>query len=246
MSNEIIITGRWTLDALDSLLKKSSMIQGVGSRIDFVSGHFLGTPYKENTLMGSMDAPEIFIINLESVDCFTFIEYVEAMRLSGSFAEFKQTLQKIRYQKATVDYQKRNHFFTDWYQYNSGFVKDITAQIGAHNTVVMEKVLNLKEDKTSFLPGIVPAIRKVRYIPSIYMNDETIAKLKTGDYIGIYTDKAGLDVSHVGIFIQQSNMKVFRHASSVKTTAKVIDQDFKKYIVGKTGIVVLRPRRTNN
>lgn len=242
MSNEIIITGRWTLDALDSLLKKSSMIKGVGSRIDFVSGHFLGTPYKENTLMGGMDVPEIFIINLESVDCFTFIEYVEAMRLSGSFAEFKQNLQKIRYQQAKVDYQKRNHFFTDWYQYNSGFVKDITAQIGAHNTVVMEKVLNLKEDKTSFLPGIVPAVRKVRYIPSIYMNDETIAKLKTGDYIGIYTDKAGLDVSHVGIFIQQSNMKVFRHASSVKNTAKVIDQDFKKYIAGKPGIVVLRPR----
>ncbi len=242
MSKEIIITGRWTLDALDSLLKKLSTIDSTGSRIDFISEHFLGFPYKENTLIGSTDVPEIFIINLEAVDCFTFIEYAEAMRLSRSFAEFKQNLLRIRYQDGEVEYKKRNHFFTDWGQYNSGFVKDITSEIGDNNTVVVEKVFNLKEDKTSFLPGIDPIIRKVQYIPSKYINDETIQKLKTGDYIGIYTDKSGLDVSHVGIFIKKDKITVLRHASSVKTARKVIDQDFKKYIVAKPGIVVLRPQ----
>lgn len=242
MSNEIIITSKWTLDALDSLLQKSSMIESVSSRIDFISGHFLGVPYKENTLIGSADTSEIFIINLESVDCFTFIEYIEAMRLSGSFAEFKQNLQRTRYQDADVDYQKRNHFFTDWGQYNSGFVEDITIQIGSNKTVLNEKALNLKEDRTYFLPGIITRKRVIRYIPSIAIDDDIIGKLKAGDYIGIYSDKAGLDVSHVGIFIQKANMAVLRHASSEKTVKRVIDQDFKKYIAGKPGIVVLRPR----
>lgn len=242
MSNEIIITGRWTLDALDCLLQKSIMIDSLGSRIDFISRHLIGTPYKENTLMGSTDVPEIFIINLESVDCFTFIEYIEAMRLSGSFAEFKQNVQRIRYQDAEIDYKKRNHFFTDWGQYNPGFVQDVTAEAGSNGTAIAENVLNLKENGTSFLPGIAPRARKIKYIPSAAVDEGVIAKLKTGDYIGIYTDKAGLDVSHVGVFIQKANMAVLRHASSEKTIRKVIDQDFKKYIAGKPGIVVLRPR----
>lgn len=242
MAKEIIITGRWTLDALDCLLQKSIMIDSIGSRIDFISGHLIGTPYKENTLMGSTDVPEIFIINLESIDCFTFIECVEAMRLSGSFADFKQKLQRIRYQDAEVDYKKRNHFFTDWAEYNPSFVQDVTAEAGGNGTSIAENVLNLKENGTCFLPDIAPRVRKVKYIPSAAIDEGVIAKLKTGDYIGIYSDKAGLDVSHVGIFIQKANMAVLRHASSEKTLRKVIDQDFKKYIADKPGIVVLRPQ----
>jgi len=71
--------------------------------------------------------------------------------------------------------------------------------------------------------------------------DKTIGQLfQTGDYIGIYSDLPGLDVSHVGIVVKDGPNINFRHASSA--ARKVIDEDFSEYIAGKPGIVVLRPR----
>ncbi len=246
MSKEIIITGKWDMKGLDSLLQDSCMISEPDEQIEFLSRQFLGIPYKENTLIGSMNTTEIFVINLESVDCLTFIEDIEAMRLSGSFAEIKSNLKKIRYRDAIVDYQNRNHFFTDWLEYNSEFVEDVTLKIGGGETIATEKMLNIKEDESYFLPGITPRFRKINYIPSAYLDDTLTAKLKTGDYIGIYSEQAGLDVSHVGIFVKSANIPVFRHASSERKHRYVIDQDFRRYISGKPGIVVLRPRRVIN
>ncbi len=240
MSKEIIITGKWTIDILNRLLKKFSSIDNLSSRIALISYHFLGIPYKENTLIGNIDMPERFVINLEAVDCFTFIEYVEAMSLSSSFDEFKNNLQRIRYQHKEVDYRKRNHFFTDWIQYNSAFIKDVTTEIGGNKTLFVDKTLNLKEDGTTYLYGINPIMRKVGYIPSNCINDELIDSIKTGDYIGIYSQKAGLDVSHVGILIKSDQLVLLRHSSSEKNIRKVIDQDFRSYIAEKLGIMILR------
>ena len=64
-------------------------------------------------------------------------------------------------------------------------------------------------------------------------------QLRTGDYIGIYSDLSGLDVSHVGIIVKDSLGIKFRHASSV--ARKVVDQDFATYISGKPGIIIIRP-----
>jgi hypothetical protein len=47
----------------------------------------------------------------------------------------------------------------------------------------------------------------------------------------------------VGILIKDGDKIYLRHASSLKKHRKVIDQDFKKYIVGKPGIIVLRPKQ---
>ena len=77
-----------------------------------------------------MQTPEVLTINLAGVDCFTLLDYVEAMRLSASFDDFKKNLKKIRYQSGIVDYQHRNHFFTDWIEFNSDLVADVTKQIG--------------------------------------------------------------------------------------------------------------------
>ena len=242
MSEEIIITGKWSLQELDALLRGACMIAGTGRRIAFLSSHFVGIPYKENTLIGDIETPEVFVVDLESVDCFTFLEYIEAMRLAGSFSEFKGKLKRIRYQDAKVDYRKRNHFFTDWIEYNSVFAEDITTQAGCNKTAFIKKTLNIKEDGTYFLPGIAPRTRMIKYIPSEAIDAGMIEKLKTGDYIGIFSEKEGLDVSHVGIFINNKGEAVLRHASSEKTLRKVVDQGFMDYIKNKPGIVVLRHR----
>ena len=83
--------------------------------------------------------------------------------------------------------------------------------------------------------------REISYIPSPAIAGPVFETIMTGDYIGIYSHAAGLDVSHVGIFIREGGKSYLRHASSQPEFRKVIDQDFQEYIQNKAGIIVLRP-----
>ncbi|MEE8328750.1 MAG: N-acetylmuramoyl-L-alanine amidase-like domain-containing protein [Thermodesulfovibrionia bacterium] len=238
-----IILGKWTRDKLNHLIGESTGIKHAGERIDFLSRNFLDMDYRESTLIGDADTPEAFVINLKGVDCFTFIDYIEAMRISRSFADFKENLKKIRYREGRVSYKNRNHFFTDWRKFNSGLVHDCTEQTGKKMTRGITKLLNYREDGMYFLQGIEPVQREIQYIPSHSIDDSVIKKIKTGDYAGIYSEKEGLDVSHVGIIIKGMNSIYLRHASSEKKHRKVIDQDFKSYISGTPGLILLRPKK---
>jgi hypothetical protein len=239
-NEETIILGKWTKEGLDSLLYESSQIKNVGKRIEFLSRQFMDLDYKESTLIGDINAPEVFVINFEGVDCFTYIDNIEAMRLSRSFSKFKVNLRKVRYKSGKVAFENRNHFFTDWQEFNSDFIQDVTRKIGSKKTIRVQKMLNEKEDGTYFLIGINPVQREIKYIPSDAIDDSVINKMRTGDYVGIYSHLAGLDVSHVGIVIKDGDKIYLRHASSQKKRRKVVDQDFKKYIASKPGIIVLR------
>jgi len=242
MTNGHIVLGRLSQNELNQIMRESSQIADIGRRIDFLSGRFLGIDYAESTLIGDKDTPEVFVINLERVDCFTFIEYVEAMHLSGTFSEFKENLRRVRYRSGEVSFINRNHFFTDWREFNSDFVEDATGKIGGDRAITIQKILNGKEDGTCFLPGIPSLSRDISYIPSDAIDDSVSDRLKTGDYAGIYSDIKGLDVSHVGIIVKKGDNIYLRHASSQKEIRKVVDRDFRKYIAGKPGIIILRPK----
>ncbi|WP_016260525.1 N-acetylmuramoyl-L-alanine amidase-like domain-containing protein, partial [Yersinia pestis] len=84
---------------------------------------------------------------------------------------------------------------TDWSSRPPLNAKDITAEISAH-TLTVTKYLNQKSDGGEFIPTLGVFKRDVSYIPAEFINDSVIDKLRTGDYIGIYTHIAGLDVTH--------------------------------------------------
>ncbi len=86
---EQILLGKWSEEKLNDLLREASSINGPGKRIDFLSGQFLDTKYQESTLIGNADTAEVFVINLEGFDCFTFLDYIEAMRRSVSFRNLR-------------------------------------------------------------------------------------------------------------------------------------------------------------
>jgi hypothetical protein len=240
MDDEHIQLGKWTKEKLDYLLAKAASIAEIGPRIAFISGQFLGTPYKESTLIGNADMPEVFTINLEAMDCFTYLDYVEAMRLSDSYSRFKVNLKRIRYYSGRVAYTHRNHFFTDWRERNPS-VTDVTGEIGRGGARVVPKRLNEKADGTCFTTAIPIAERDVTYIPAEAIDNTVIDSLETGDYVGIYAEASGLDVTHVGIMIKGTDATWMRHASSAPSRRKVVDQRLKLYMRGKPGIVVLRP-----
>lgn len=238
---KMIDFGKWTQDSLEHMLRKASTYTAAAERIDYISSFFLGVAYEESTLKGDLHTTEALVINLRAVDCFTFIDYVEAMRLSGSFEEFEKNLKSVRYLSGIVGFTSRKHFFTDWAEFNNDFIEDVTAALGGQKTMSDRKQLNNREDGTVFLRGIEPCERKVAYIPSVALDDRIVYKLQTGDYIGIYSASPGLDVSHVGIFIRSGENMYLRHASSEKKHRKVVDHDFKNYVAAKPGIIVLRP-----
>jgi hypothetical protein len=236
------ILGKWTEEKIDTLLRQSWSIDEISARIDFLSARFTYSKYSDGTLIGDAATPEVFVINLKEIDCFTYLDYVEAMTLSRSFAEFRENLRNIRYRSGVLTFENRNHFFTDWREVNADIVEDVTAYIAGDTSIEIEKTLNVKEDGTNFLNGIQPVKRQLSYIPSRMLNDELMEKLKTGDFIGIYSEIQGLDVSHVGIITIEDNIRYLRHASSAKEYRKVIDQDLKDYLLNKPGIIVLRPK----
>jgi hypothetical protein len=233
--------GKFSQDELDVLMACYSSIPDISVRIEFLSRRFLGISYRESTLIGDIFIPEVLVVNLEGVDCFTFIDYIEAMRLSESFSGFIDNLKKARYKFGSVSFENRNHFFSDWKESNSGTVHDITEEVGGMKAKKISKILNRKEDGSDYLPGIAPVEREISFISSPAIDDRILEKIMTGDYIGMCSDDAGLDVSHVGIFIREGGKSYLRHASSRTEFRKVIDQDFQEYIQNKPGIIIVRP-----
>lgn len=241
-SENVIKLGKWDERSLEGVMSSASLIPVQGERITFISARFLGTKYEPDTLIGSKEVKEALVVNLEGMDCFTYLDYVEAMRLSGSAREFVDTLKTVRYDGGNVEYSSRKHFFTQWSSESSDNIRDVTTHVGGARAISAVKELNLKGDGTLYLPGIPLRRQEVSYIPAADIDSAVIAKLKTGDYIGVYTDKEGLDVSHTGIFVRKEGGTYFRHASSKRSLMKVADEDFKTYFADKPGIVVFRPK----
>jgi hypothetical protein len=224
-----------------SILMDAAQLTEPGERVLRVSEPFLGVPYQAGTLIGGPGIPEELVANLEAVDCFTFLDYVESLRRSNTPGEFRSRLVEVRYRDGIIAWDHRRHFFTDWAAASGGRVVDVTLEIGGNRTEQATKTLNRKADGTLYLAGVAAQERIVRFLPIAALNDTILGRLRTGDYLGIYTPEAGLDVSHVGIVIRHAGQLLLRHASSRRDTGRVIDSDLRSYLAGKPGVVVLRP-----
>ncbi len=208
------------------------------ARIEKISEWFKGNQYVANRLIGSVDHAEQMVVDMAHVDCFTYLDYVEALRLSYSSEDFFAQLKTVRYQAGKVDFLSRHHFFSDWVT-GQHRVRDITVSL-TPKAQTLTKQLNQSANGQTYITGLIKAPRTMSFIASQDVDSSVIEKLKTGDYIGIYTPIAGLDVTHVGIFIRTDNGAVLRHASSQAESRRVVDSPFMDYIRHKAGIVVYR------
>lgn len=205
-----------------------------------LSREFLGTPYGANTLIGSETEPEQLVVDLAKVDCFTYADYVEALKRAADRRQFIAALTTVRYKGGVVGFQTRKHFFTDWSAATPALATDVTASLSA-NAIQVSKNLNQKDSGGVYLPGLPVVPRTLSYIPSESVDNAVLSGLRTGDYIGAYAEDGGLDVTHVGIFIDGPDGPVLRNASSLRANEKVVDSPFLDYSQTVPGIVVLRP-----
>ena len=241
ISNEHTNLGKFTEAKLNQILDNSNKLESNSSKIEYISRKFLDTPYQENTLIGSDKTKEALTINLEGVDCFTYLDYVESLRLSKTFENFKNNLIKTRYKENKVSYTNRNHFFSDWGLYNDN-IENVTTLVGGNLVEINEKKLNQKDSGNLYLNKIPVVIRDISYIPTKKINGSLLKNLRTGDYIGLYTDRNGLDVSHTGILVKSEGKVYLRHASSREKNRKVVDEELLEYLKNKPGIVVFRAK----
>ncbi|WP_442798856.1 DUF1460 domain-containing protein [Pantoea vagans] len=213
--------------------------QPQGERIGQISAAFLGTAYQADTLVGSPDTPEALVIHFNGVDCFTLLDYVQALSRSPDRISFEANLARTRYRDAEINYLKRRHFFSDWFAAKPYNADDVTRTL-SQQTVTVMKQLNQKADGSEWIPGLGVTSRRITYIPARAITPQVLKRIKTGDYVGIYATTEGLDVSHVGIAVWHDGQLWFRNASSLAVNRKVVDSPFREYMRSKPGMIVLR------
>lgn len=85
-------------------LLKTNHDKSEADKIDIISSYFLDTPYVADRMVGSNDMKEELVIDLEGLDCFTYLDYLEAFRRSTNESDFIQNLEKVRYINGQVEY----------------------------------------------------------------------------------------------------------------------------------------------
>jgi hypothetical protein len=237
---ERVDPGPWSETELTRIITAAGRLEAPGDRVVALSRHFLDTPYVADTLIGGPQTAEQLVINLAGFDCFTLLDVVEALRRAVDGADFPEQLQQVRYRDGRVTYANRRHFFSDWVAGAAALIGDVTAAVGSGRAQLVVKQLNLKSDGTPWLPGIPVVRREIVYIPTSYIDRQVLAALEAGDYLGIYSEQAGLDVAHVGLVVKGKDGVLLRHASSANRLRRVVDVDLLEYLQGKAGLIVYR------
>jgi hypothetical protein len=244
---------------LSQLSQKERKSHPINPLLIEIGQGFLGTPYVEKTL--EIPGPEQLVINLQGLDCTTYLETVVTLaRISSrgeiSFEKFEKELEYLRYRNGqNQGYPSRLHYFTDWIHDNQrkGILEDITSEIGgspypnqpsfmSENPKFYPQLSNPKN-----LKEIKVAETKISQRPYSFIPKDKISALekeiRSGDLIAITTSMPNLDVVHVGFAIEKNGRIHLLHASSKNKEVEISSQPLHDYLAGnksQSGIIVLR------
>lgn len=232
-----------------------------GETIVTVGKTFLKTPYVAKTL--EVGGTETLVINLQGLDCTTFVENVLAFSMllkqqENTFKAFANNLEIIRYKDGTMNgYASRLHYFSEWIANNAekGIIKNITGEIGGEE---ITKDIDFMSTHRNLYPFLADDTNydKIKASEN-YLNNQAICVLpqakiaenehliQSGDIIALATSIEGLDVTHTGIATREKDGRIhLLHASTGSMEVEVSRlplADYLKQIKGNTGIMVARP-----
>lgn len=219
---------------------------------------FLKTPYVNGTL--DVNRTEQLVINLQALDCWTFVENSFALALAnqeqGSFDSYRHHLLQLRYWGGSINgYGSRIHYFTGWVLQAEklGLLRNLTQALGG---VPLKKKINYitaHPDKYPRLkqPEIYNALdqaeRRITAHPWYFIPKANIKKMENqireGDLLLLCSSKTGLDISHEGFAVRQNGRIHLMHASSLHRKVIISGQPLAEYMAGQrgqSGIMVLR------
>lgn len=200
----------------------------INKKIEYISEQFQGKQYGRT--LTKWPNEEKLVINLDTLDCFTYLDYVLAIAESKGPLDFQRQVTNVRYKDGKVSYANRNHFFVEWIENNQRYLDNIALK--TTHSKHLSKYLTII--------GMAPAKKDIYYVPLM----ECYRILETGDFVGFYTPKTGLDVTHTGIIVRKDKLYL-RHFSPLANGYEEIELD--KYIKNKhadkvRGLIVARLR----
>jgi cell wall-associated NlpC family hydrolase len=219
---------------VEQLLSQTKYDRSAGSRIDVLSRHFLGHPYKPNPLIGSADTAEVFTASFDGFDCVTYIETVLALARASNVDDFTEWLRKIRYERGRIQWERRNHYMALWIRNNAreGMIRPVS--MPAVPILRMERVLNV-------VPGLDPQRTRLKCVPKAAV-PRLERYLQTGDLIFFASTRKHLDVFHAGIIARDDKKVLMRHAS--RGRGVVVEQQLSDFLKANrmAGVIVMRPQ----
>jgi hypothetical protein len=219
---------------VERLLLKTKYDRSPGSRINVLSRHFLGRPYKANPLIGSADTTEVFTARFDGFDCVTYIETILALTHAQHVDDFTAWLRKIRYAQGRIQWERRNHYMTVWIRNNvrNGIIRPVA--VPAVPTVRAQRVLNV-------VPGLASQRTRMKWIPKQAAR-RLEPHLQSGDLIFFVSTRKNLDIFHAGIIVRAGAEVLVRHAS--RSQGLVVEQELSEFLKANrmAGVVVERPQ----
>ena len=232
----------------------------LGEVIMEIGRSFLGTKYLAHAL--EVPGEERLVVNLRGLDCVSFCEnalvLAHCVKLKKTtFEDYKAQLQLVRYRGGIINrYPSRLHYFTDWIHDNEkkNILRDVTKEIGGEAyrkkinfmSTHVESYRQLREN-----PEFVKVIeqqeaelskRAFYYIPKEKMR-QAEARILDGDLLAITTTIEGLDISHTGIAVHQTNRLYMMHAPDVGYRVTITELPLAEYLAKnkrQSGIIVAR------
>lgn len=231
----------------------------IGTMMVRIGESFLGTKYTPATLE---EEPEHLVINLEELDCVTYVENVLALARiiragTPTWGEYVQELKRIRYRGGNLDgYASRLHYFSEWIADNArlGLMRNVTRDLGG--IPLTEQIDFMTTHRESYRQladsAIFGQIQRMEdrlngearwWIPESQLPG-VMSRLENGDIIAATSSIDGLDVAHTGLAVVREDGVYLMHAplvgEEVQLSETPIDQRIQR-IEGQDGIMVARP-----
>lgn len=210
---------------INSILSDPAVINAdnPSARMAVIGRKFVGIPYKAHTLER---VPEKVTVNLDSLDCTTFVETVMALAKTvgeerESWRDFVYNLRNIRYRGGNVNgYPSRLHYISDWAIDNAhrdNFI-EVTQNLPKVKWIVRtidfmtrhRNAYTALADSANYerIKDVEGAYRSHRfpYIKSVDLGaKEVVAKLRDGDAVAFVTNMNDLDVTHLGMIVKEDD-----------------------------------------
>jgi len=217
---------------IDRLIGAAGALPTVAQRIDFISRALIGTPYAGYTLIGGPRQPEEFVVRDDGFDCVTFCETVLAAARVFRPSAFEPALRQIRYREGRVEWRERNHYFSDWSEFN--VANGVCRTVAMPGGVAIEKTLNAMPDLGARRMSLVAVPRA-----ALLANKD---RLSTGDIIGFLSRRPRLDYFHTGFIVVREGELWLRHAA--KSRRRVVDERLPRFLAvnGVRAVTLLRPQ----
>lgn len=228
----------------------------------------VGTAYVPQTL--EVDGPERLVVNLQGLDCVTFVEnvYAAAVLLKtgvgsriedrGSVeSEYERALRAVRYRANVIDgYSSRLHYFSEWIADGEQklLLSDVTEQLGGAVDNEPIDFMSTHPDAYRQLADVeqLEAVRshearlsaRPRYVIPEDRIDSSASGIRTGDIIAATSTVQGLDVAHTGLAVRVGDEVRLLHAPLVGEAVQLSGESLGariQRIEGQDGIMVARP-----